>query len=170
MATLIVEDGSGVANANTYADVAYARAYAEDVGLSLPADDDALTVLLLASMPYLESRPYKGRRVDPTQALAWPRDGVMIDQQPYPNNQIPDAIKKAQVTAASMIGEGTDLLPTIEGQFITKEKVGPIETEYSDEYLRTPDGMTIFSAIDVFLLPYLIGADGGGYKIAPFGF
>lgn len=170
MATLIVEDGTGVANANSYVDIAYAREYAASVGLTLPTPDDALTGALLASMPYLESRPWKGRKVNPEQALSWPRDGVTINQSPYPNNTVPDAIRKAQVTAASMIFNGTDLLPIIDGQFVTKEKVGPIETTYSDEFLRTPNGQTIFSAIDVFLQPYLIGGEGGGYKIAPFGF
>lgn len=171
MATLlIVETGEGVANANSYVDLTYARAYASSVGRPLPSDDDAATALLLGAMPYLESRLWKGRRVDPLQALSWPREGVTFNQETYPNNAVPDAIKKAQVTGGLMIGDGTDLLPTVSGQFITKEKVGPIETEYSAEYLATLDGQSIFTAIDIFLQPFLVGADGGGYKITPFGF
>lgn len=169
MITLVVEDGTGVANANTYADVAFARAYAETVGLTLPADDDAVAGLLLASMPYLEGQPWKGRRVDDTQALYWPRAGVLLDSgTSFPQNVVPNAVRQAQVTAASMVGDGTDLTPTIEGQFVKREKVGPIETEYSDEYLATVDGQPVFSAIAIFLRPYING--GGGYKIAPFGF
>ena len=167
--TIIVEDGTGVANANSYISEAAARVFAESVGLPLPVDSEACKAALLAAMPYLESQPWQGQRSDPTQALSWPRKLVIINGDELPNNIVPQNIQKAQVQAASMGSTGTDLFPTISGQFVTKEKVGPIETEYSDEYLQTWDGRSIFSAIDVYLTPYLNWV--GGYRLSPaFGF
>lgn len=165
MAVLIVEDGTGVANANTYASVAYARQYASDVGLVLPADDTALGVSLLAAMGYIESQPYQGQPTDPTQALQWPRRLATMNGAPISDNVIPEGIKKAQVQAANLIANGSNLFEIISGQFVTREKVGPIETEYSSEYLATWNGRTLYPAIDIFLAPYLNWV--GGYRLSP---
>lgn len=167
--TLVPETGAGLANANTYADVAYARAFAESMGLTLPATDEALAGALLAAMPYIEAKPYTGRRATPTQALQWPRIDATSDGAPVPSNVVPENIKKAQVTAAALAFSGVNLYPTVSGQIVTKKKVGPIETEYSDKYLLTLDGRPYFTQIDIYLNPYLNLY--GGYKLSPrFGF
>lgn len=166
---LVPETGAGLANANTYADVAYARTFAESMGLTLPTTDDALAGALLAAMPYIEAQPYSGQRASSTQALQWPRKLATVDGNPIAENIVPEAIKKAQVTAASMIFNGTNLYPTVSGQLVTKKKVGPIETEYSDKYLATLDGRPYFTAIDIYLQPYINLY--GGYRLSPrFGF
>lgn len=169
MPTIIVEDGTGVPNANSYVDVAYARTFADDVGLVFPSDDDALARLLLGSMAYIEAQPFQGFASTPTQSLQWPRTGVFVNGYAVPSNTIPIQLKQAQVQAAFMVSEGTDLNPTIDAGLITKETVGPIETDYSEEYLATYDGLPIFSAIVAYLRPLLISK--GGYKLSPaFGF
>ena len=58
--TLVVEDGTNVAGANSYVDLTYARTYAESVGLVLPAADEALKVVLLAAMTYIEGQEELG--------------------------------------------------------------------------------------------------------------
>ncbi len=168
--TLIVEDGTGVANANTYADLAYARAFATNTGLvGLPTDDEAAKAALLRAMAYIESRPYQGYPSSATQALVWPRKGVLYSGYQLLDNYIPEPIKKAQVVAATLIGNGIELLPTVSGQFVTEETVGPITTKYSDEYLASSTGLTVFSEIDVYLNPFCNIA--GGYRLTPsFGF
>lgn len=167
--TLIVEDGTGVANANSYADVAYARSFAESVGLPLPADDNAVAVALLGAMPYIESQPYQGQPAQPGQALQWPRMLVIVNGDMLPDDSIPEGVKKAQAQAASMVISGTELFPTIEGQRVTEETVGPITTKYSDQYTNTWNGQNVFSAINVYLQPYIIWV--GGYRLSPaFGF
>ncbi len=160
---LIVEDGTGVANANTYVDEATARVLAANVGLTLPTETEACKAALLAAMPYLESQPWQGHKVDEAQALSWPRNLVIANGSLVPSNVVPLPILQAQVQAASMIAGGVNLYPTISGQLVTKKKVGPIETEYSDEYLATIDGRTVFGAIDIYLQPYIWIA--GGYKL-----
>ena len=166
MITLTVEDGTKVTGANSYVTLAYARQFAESVGLTLPVADEALKAVLLAAMTYIEGQEsrYQGHRSFDDQPLSWPRlfvTGVAGDE-------IPLKLQNAQVTAAALINSGTDLFPTVEGQFVTKEKVGPIETDYSDEYLATLTGRTEFSSIEVFLNPYFV--QNSGYRLPTFGF
>ena len=170
MITIVVETGTNTPGANSYIDVAYARQYAEEVGLVLPATDDALKADLLAAMTYLEGQEgrYQGFRSFVDQPLSWPRSLVSDGGYSIPTTEIPVRIKRAQVSAAALINSGEDLLPTIEGQFVTKEKVGPIETTYSDEFLATLTGRAEFSSIDVFLNPLFI--QNSGYRLPTFGF
>lgn len=164
--TLIPEDGTVVTNANTYASLVYARDFAEQMGLTLPATDEAAKSALLQAMPYIESQPYQGQRANPLQALSWPRKLVSADGVDVASNVVPAAILKAQVQAAADITAGVELFASsVSGQLITKEKVGPIETEYSDEYLANWNGAPEFPAIDVYLKPYLIYI--GGYRLTP---
>lgn len=167
--TLVPEDGTGLANANTYADATFAAAFAETLDLTLPTDAQELASVLLQAMPYLESQPWQGQRATTVQALAWPRKLVIINGVELSASVVPTPIKQAQVVAASMINAGIDLLPTISGQVVTKEKVGPIETEYSDQYLGTWNGQSIFASIDIYLQPFLNLV--GGYRLSSrFGF
>ncbi|WEM33665.1 head-tail adaptor [Pseudomonas phage PSA-KC1] len=54
--TIVVEDGSGVTNANSYVSVADARIYASNRGVELPLDDDELAAMLIRSTDYLKRR------------------------------------------------------------------------------------------------------------------
>lgn len=163
--TLIVEDGNIVANANSYVDLVFAKQYASDMGLTLPTTDDAIASGLLNANRFiegLESR-FQGHRVSAAQALAWPRAGVMIGGNLFPQNAIPGVLKNAQVIAASMINNGVDFFATQSGQFITKEKVDVIETEYSAEFLATADGKPYYTAIESMLNSLFI--QNGGYRL-----
>lgn len=162
MITLIVEDGTEVVNANSYASIAYARTFAESIGVVLPTDDETLKASLLGAMLYVESQPYQGQRNSATQALNWPRKLVLLYGNLLSSNTIPINVRQAQVVAASMIYAGIDLTPVNSGQLIKREKVGPIETEYADP--SSNDGASIFTAIDLYLKPLttLIG----GYRLS----
>ena len=97
--SLTIEDGSGVADANSFVTVAEATAYAAARGLSLPATDAEKEQLLVKAADYLlsvEDR-FKGERVAADQALSWPRSNVYLygSLEPLPNNQIPKALKNA---------------------------------------------------------------------------
>ena len=134
MPVLIVEDGSIVANANSYADLIGARAYADDRGIDLPEDDE-LAAMLIRACDYLEAQEcrFQGKRVSSSQALAFPRSGVFLNCDEVPVDVIPRSLIAAQVQLAIAIAAGFDLQPNISPQdYVTREKVGPIETEYAD--------------------------------------
>lgn len=132
---LIVEDGSIVANANSYATRAYIIAYAAMRAVTLP-DTVATDANAIAGMDYLlryNSR-WKGEEIEPgVQTLAWPRKRVCVGSYHFPEDEIPASLMDAQSQLAIYSSQGISLLP-VSGQssFIKREKLGPLETEYSE--------------------------------------
>lgn len=152
--TIVVEDGSGVANANSYVSVADARVYAANRGTELPLDDNEVAAMLIRATDYLEAQEcrYQGKRTSPTQALAWPRTGVFLNCDEVPSNVIPKSLIAAQTQLAMAINAGFDLQPNISPQdYVTREKVGPIETEYADPV--AVGIMPTFTAANALLAP-----------------
>ena len=164
---LIVEDGSIVENANSYFARADLIAYAMLRGVVI-ADADASDVFAIKAMDYLETfrGQFSGQEVEPgVQPLAWPREGVCVGFVAYPSNAIPSNIVKAQLALALLSSQGIDFMPTSgagassEG-FITREKIGPMETEYS-EAIELAKGITpVMPQISALLAPFLTGGAG----------
>lgn len=131
---LVVEDGSIVANANSYNSVAEIRDYATARGSSLPALDADIEKLAIQATDYLESlyKNYQGYRTSPaTQTLQWPRTGVVLyDDLEIGANEIPILLKRAHAQA-TIEAYSQDLLPN-NTQGVKKEKVDVLEVEYQD--------------------------------------
>lgn len=164
---LIVEDGSIVANANSYITRAQLIAYAGDRGV-LIEDAAASDVFAIKAMDALETHrsEFRGREVEPgVQPLAWPRTGVCVGFVAYPDDVIPSNIVKAQLALALLSAQGVDLLPTTgagasgEG-FITREKIGPMETEYSEAAFLAQGTTPTIPQVTALLLPFLSGNAG----------
>lgn len=161
---LIVEDGSIVSGANSYVTVAEIEAYAGLRGIVYP-DPTKIEMYAIQAMDYLETLAYKGVQVDPdTQPLQWPRNHVYINGRVLPNNKIPVGIKNAQMQLCIYLVQGISLFETgTGGQFITKEKIGPIETEYSEAVFMAQGGAPIIPLAEALLMPYL--AAGNGFQL-----
>ena len=100
---LIIEDGSIVANAQSYATAEELRTFAQLRNIcTVPDSDDEAEALLIKAMDYLESyrARYKGGKVSSTQLLQWPRSGVYIDGMLQSSTSIPREIYYAQLSAA----------------------------------------------------------------------
>lgn len=154
--TLIIETGAGVAGANSYVTLAEARTYASARGVTLTDFDDVLERYLILAVDYLEAQRenFKGTKTDATYALQWPRYGVILDGVELASNVIPVELKNAQIQIAMAANEGIDLMPTATGDaFITAEKVGPLETRYSQR-LNT-SGVPIVRKLEAVLEPLL---------------
>lgn len=80
--TLIVEDGTGLANADAYASLSTVDAYATARGLSAWTGADAIKeAAIREATVYLDaSYDWTGAILKTTQALAWPRSGA-IDRE-----------------------------------------------------------------------------------------
>lgn len=127
--SLTIEDGSVVADAESYATVEELRAYASKRAASLPVGDDACEALLIKACDYLQSMEdrFQGMRTAPDQALAWPRDGVFVNGRNMPSDEIPADIKSAQMQLA-IDAQTVDLQPTINAAAQT----GPVIEETVD--------------------------------------
>jgi hypothetical protein len=133
---LTIETGLGVIGATSYVTLVEARAFATSRGITLPAADADLEVLLTKSMDYLEGLRYrfKGSRtfgLDGTGPyLQWPRTGVNIDGVDIATTTIPKELKSVQCQLAIEFMT-LDVMATQSGQVVRRERVDVIETEYA---------------------------------------
>ena len=138
--TLIIEDGSIIANANSYVTLDEARTYATARGVTLPIADSDLEILLICAMDYLEAKrnDFQGAKSFPTtQELQWPRYGVKIDCVDFDSNSIPKELKNGQIAIAIEKHKGVELQPSKEQGFIVSDKTGPLTTTYSEKMVCT---------------------------------
>lgn len=133
--SLIIEDGTIVAGAESFVTVAEARAWALKRGVTLSATDSVVEALLVKAADFLQSvEPrYKGARVDDAQALAWPRQQVYLygNKTAVAVTYIPQQLKDAQCQLA-VDAVSRDLQPTGDGRQVVMKQVDVLVTQYSD--------------------------------------
>jgi hypothetical protein len=158
---LVVEDGTGVADANSYIDLDDLEAYAAERGLTIATTDADNEVFILRAMDYIEARPFQGKKYLADQALQWPRDLVYIDGYLIGVDVIPANLKKAVSQLVIEQVSGVSLYPeaktsTTVGN-ITRETVGPLTTEYSAMGTVASTSPIKFASVELFLKPLLSG-------------
>lgn len=128
----LVEDGSGLATAVSYASVSDADAYHNLRGNSgWTGDDSAKQAALVRATDYVDSHNIREDRLKETQALKFPTEN--FDKDSDGNRSVPRDVKRAVYEYALLSLTGIELQPTPEyrqHQLTTKrERVGPIERE-----------------------------------------
>ena len=169
--SLTTEDGTGKADAESYATVAFSDTYFSNRGKTTWA---AFTTAqkesyLRLSTDFIEQRYrmyWDGYKKYSTQALSWPRTFVYGEpvlygdsNLPYPqlisSTIVPTEVKNACAELALKASTYTDgLLPDVT-DLITEETIGPITTKYDKLSPASPQ----YKAIDAMLAVYL--KDGG---------
>jgi hypothetical protein len=124
---IVIEDGSNVAGANSYATAAQLTAYAAERGVTVTGVSD---VLLIQAMDALEDKNFIGTKANFDQPLQWPRLGVQIDGYSIASNVIPDDLISSQIEIAIAIDGGTNPLAN-QSRETLREKIGDIEVEYA---------------------------------------
>lgn len=159
---LIVEDGTGKSDADSYVSLLDARDIAAKYGKTLPVDDTSAEAALRNGAVYvgLQEPAMCGSRVSAAQALAYPRQGVSLYGFPVLSDEIPAQIINAQVMAAVEYGAGTDVRATDDGKAIASEEVtGAVAVSYFNNG-KTGGAVTITAAMDA-LRPLLCGSTNG---------
>ena len=167
--TLVVEDGSGLANANTYVSLADADTYFADQGTggAAWAAPDALKNEYLVRAATALDATYGRRYIsylrasDTTvQALLWPRENVWDrHNRRIPAGGIPQEVKDAQCEMALLLQQGTDLYP--EGRSdnqIISESVSIGEISQSQTFQRPAEEQAMyegFRKVELILWPIL---------------
>lgn len=134
MATIVIEDGTGKTDSNSYASEAELTTYAGDRGITITGTN---AILLIQAMDYIEQQNFKGDKNTDEQALVWPRYNVYVDNYYVDNDTIPVLLKEAQMEVALSYDAGNDPLATI-GRETKREKVDVIEVEYMDGARSNP--------------------------------
>lgn len=128
-ATIIVEDGTIVAGANSYVSAATLSTYASDRGVTITGTSEDL---LIEAMDYIESLEYIGLQLTEDQPLSWPRSNAVKKRiYWYDTNEIPADLISGLCEVALAIDAGNGPLDNLE-RATSKEKVGDLEVEYKD--------------------------------------
>lgn len=166
---IVVEDGTGKSDAESYINVADATTYHAARGnaaWAALASDTVREQMLRKATDYMEQAyrlRWAGTRLTSTQALSWPRYDVPQKDAPggygpwpayYPQDEVPVAVANACAELA-LRAAADDLAPDV-GRLKSRTKVGPIEVEY----VAGSPAYTRFRAVDNMLAPFL-GSGGG---------
>lgn len=140
---LVVEDGTGNANANAYVAVADVDTYAtlrnqsSWAGYATAVKENAIVEATL----YLDAHfTFLGTKVAYGQGLSWPRSAVYDTTEGVnvPSNVVPISLKRACMELALKVAAGTQLLEDLShGGAVSSEKVGPIAVTYKDDSPNT---------------------------------
>lgn len=157
---LVVEDGTGLANAESYVSVADADAYHVDFGNTAWASstEPAKEAALRRATQYLDSRyRYRGEPLTDTQALAWPRtiNDAISD---WPVKRLADACCELAVRALAG-GLYTDQTATA----VTSKTVGPISVSYAET--ERNGGQIRFALIDDLLAAFVFGGGRASVRL-----
>lgn len=151
---LIVEDGTGLANAQAYVSISDVATYAATYGLTPPTTPNSAIML---AMRYLEGMFYDrwvGYKKTDTQSLSWPRAyAARRDGWAIAESTVPKEVKDAVCALAIKIGEGEDLTPSITAANRTKkEQIGPLMVEYASN----APSYTTYKDIELILTPLTV--------------
>lgn len=123
--TLVIENGSGVAGANSYVSVNDASVFFSARELSIPSAGH-----LLQAADFIENLSFAGSTTHDTQIMSFPRTGIFdLNKRPYTENAVPRAVINAQLWLSNYIRDGFSP-SAVATQAIKKEKVDSLEVEF----------------------------------------
>lgn len=156
---LIVEDGTGKVDAESFATIAEADTRLAGLGLTnwgLLTEPEKEQALRRAAQ-FMEQRwrlRWKGVRYSGSQALSWPRANVIAEGYLYPFDAVPTAVRHANIDLALCAAAG-DLNPDPK-PIVIRQKLGPLERQYDINSLKAPR----FTAVSMLVAPFLKMAQG----------
>lgn len=133
--TLVVENGTGLPDANSYCDLDYAIEYCTMKGYTdwLKLSENQQKIFIIRGTEFVDNfYTWKGIRHRQSQSMAFPRDDIYDDDR-YPVDGIPDKLKKACIEAAFLNASSSanTLFSTKdENGKVKKQKVDTLEVEY----------------------------------------
>ena len=150
----IVEDGTGLPNANSLASVQDFKDYysLRNVDISTLTDTQIEGFLVLGTDYIVQKYDFKGTKLKDTQSLPFPR--VVNNETIFPTN-----VKYATILLAYKSQNGSLLADS--QQQVKKEKVDVLEVEYMDG----SSSEVVYNDVLGYLKPYLSNA-GNVYNIS----
>ena len=161
---IVVENGTGLDNAESYVSVAEADARLANLGyttwapLQTVEKEQALRRATNYMVQEFRSK-WKGARLLSTQILDWPRSDVYVDDILIASTIVPLEVKNTNIDLAIKAAAG-DLNPDTT-QRVIREKIGPLEQEFS----ASGPSRSIFRAAWMSLAPYLDSYAGSNQVI-----
>jgi hypothetical protein len=165
---LIVEDGSIVANSNSYVDQTYATNYFALFGNSdWVANDDIALIHATRAIDLLYGQRFQSVPAQSTQSLLWPRFVMVINGiQIIQTKTIPRQLKDAVCEVALMYQQGINIYPTPNTQTAVSQdtvKIGPLEFQKGYKSTIPSETFENFNKIDLLLTPLLVSGNNQSY-------
>lgn len=170
---LVIEDGSVVANANSFVTDDEFKAYADATNYDVPCTQPDREALLIKAYDHVsctyEAR-MQGYRISQEQTGFFPRSNVYAYNFYVDADSIPQDVKKAQMMAALSIGDGVDVNAVkSDADLASFEVVGVYKESYQDGS-STPS-IAEMPAVSRCLKPYTkAGLSQGGLSRENFGY
>lgn len=140
---LILEDGTGLSNSNSYASLAEANLYFDshpyysDAWAGL-GENDREAALIRASLQLDSLITWYGVIANLSQAMDWPRIGVYDDEgRAIPSNIVPNQVKYATMEMAYYLSKGDPFAPS-GGQGLDELKIDVIELKFASSTTPVP--------------------------------
>ncbi len=161
---LIVEDGTGKADADSYistedADAYHRARFNEAWALLSGVEKEAALRKATDYMTAAYGPRWSGVRVSASQALDWPRSGVVSRGFTVDAATVPAEVSKACAELAVRAAAG-QLLADV-GRTVVREKVDVLEVQYSEYGPQS----TRFAAVDAMLAQLFGGMSGVSRKV-----
>lgn len=97
---IIVEDGKGGPDANSFVPLEKLIFYRDYYGFRIPEAEAEQVELLLRAAADINARQWKGCKANPEQAMAWPRRDCKIEYQTLSETFVPFELEWGQVRLA----------------------------------------------------------------------
>ncbi|AUS00516.1 head completion adaptor [Vibrio phage 1.276.O._10N.286.54.E4] len=155
------------ANPNSTADsmvgISDARLRAIQLGVDLPAEDAELEVALIKGNVYLASLCFYGEVVTPFQKCPFPREGIAINNNEYPSDQIPQQAIDAQIVSAAYAAT-SDIYTVVDNdKRVKRKKIDVIDTEYFGIESGSSSGKKVITRANELLAMFTCPANGGNW-------
>lgn len=149
---MTVEDGTGLVNADSYVDIAFADAYLASMGVTAwqSLQQDKKGVLLVKATDYVDNTyRWRGRKLTQEQALQFPREGL-VDNDGNDVTGIPRALKQAVCMAASVLITEDSLYAVEESNgAVVSERIGQLAFTY--DVSKKVKGSSLYDSINLRL-------------------
>ena len=150
---LIVEDGSGVANANSYVSYAEYEAWALARAITVHGNQATTEEHILRTMDYIESQNFIGRKANKSQSLQWPRTEVYVDSYSINANEIPKELKDSVYEVTVTVAAGNFAL-SVKDRQTTQEKIGEITVTYKNNASMKAQTPAVTAALRKIIKPF----------------
>lgn len=151
---LVVEDGTGLTDSNSYVSVDSADAYFSARGVSEwdSLKTSAKESALIRATDYVDNIfQWYGKKLKSGQSLRFPRSGL-YDYEGSEIIGIPERLKQAVCDAAVLVSGGTELFQTKEANGdVTSEKIGELSFTYSKSQSGAVTGISLYDSINTKL-------------------
>ena len=159
---LIVEDGTGVLNANTYLSLADIQAWAALRGVDGASFTEPMVIKAMDFIERFRDR-YAGSTTVAGQRLSFPRYQIWYEGDYISPVLIHPRLKDALAQLVVYVSQGIELEPISAGgetKFLVRQKLGPIEREYSEAAFLASNLTPAFYTVSSLLAPFMKRGSG----------